>query len=57
MFQFIQAALDDDHGISEIAWLRLISMVTFMPESEEKDRILVLMETVEAVDGRFFLAK
>ncbi len=57
MFQYVLATLDDDHGISETAYKVLVEYVANMPKSDEKKKILELMETVEAVDGRFFLAK
>lgn len=52
---YVNSTLSD--GISETSWRRLLELMTFLPVSEEKSKILALMETVQCVDGRFCLGK
>ena len=49
---FVLAALDDDHGISEKAWGELQKMLQNLGEFEMLGEI---SRQVDACDGRFFI--
>jgi len=55
MFQFISSILNDEHGISQEGWNNLLLVVRALEPSDEKNRILDLLDTVDAVDGRYFV--
>jgi hypothetical protein len=55
MFNFIESLLDDEYGIDQDAWDNLMLVVRGLSEGEEKNKILDMLDKVDAVDGRYFL--
>ena len=52
---FLMAALEDEHGINEEAWNRLIELCFYLYGPDIPSDIESVIRQVKATDGRYYL--